>query len=72
MNKDDLQIACTVIIGIILLLFVITFPFVWFSGHAKSAYIKQTQGIDVPWYHATWLEVTVNDVGVKVKNEDTH
>lgn len=39
----------------------------WLDGHAKSAYLRQVKGVNIPWYQATWLNVTINDVNAELK-----
>lgn len=68
-DKDDVKFFATMFVGVALLLAVIIFPIAWFDGNAKAAYLKQTQGIEIPWYQATWLEVSINNVNAKVKSE---
>ena len=45
-----------------LLLAMVCLPIVWFDGHAKSSWIKQSRGIELPWYEATWLDIEINSV----------
>jgi hypothetical protein len=54
---------------LIILAAVVTIPIAWLDGSAKAAYLKQTQGVDIPWYQAAWLEVIVNQQNVNVKPE---
>lgn len=68
-DKDDVKFFATMFVGVTLLVAVIITPIAWFDGHAKAAYLKQTQGIEIPWYQATWLEVSINNVNAKVKSE---
>ncbi len=42
-------------------------PIAWFDGHAKSAWLKQTRGIDIPWTQATFLDVKINDTDANVR-----
>jgi hypothetical protein len=70
MLEDILELVvgiAAIIIGAALFITAIGFPIAWFDGHAKSAYLKQTQGIDIPWYQATFLEVTITNNNVKIK-----
>lgn len=50
-----------------LVLLVLVTPFLWLDGSAKAAYLKQAQGIDLPWYQAAFLTVRVNDVNLKTE-----
>ena len=43
-------------------IFIICLPVAYFDGSAKSEYLKQTQGLDLTWYRATWLEVNVSGI----------
>lgn len=45
----------------------ILLPAAWIQGSQKSQFIKMTQGIDVPWYRALFVTVTVNSVDVRTK-----
>lgn len=56
------DILLPLILVVIVFVGFILFPLSWLDGHAKSAYIKQTQNIEIPWYQATWLEVDINNV----------
>ena len=49
--------------GLVIIICFFTFvllPVAWFDGHAKSSWIKQTRGVDIPWHQATWLSVEIN------------
>jgi len=35
-------------------------PVAYLDGSAKSAWLEQTRGIEIPWYQATWLSVDIN------------
>ena len=52
--------------GVAILLAVLLTPVVWLDGHAKSEYLRQTQGLEIPWYQAAWLNVDINSVNLKV------
>ncbi len=39
------------------------------DGSAKSAYLKRTKGIDIPWYQATFLHVTITDNDVTISKK---
>ena len=67
-NMKEILSIISVIVAIFLGLFALVYCTVgWCDGHAKSAYIMQTQGVYVPWYYATWLQVNVQDVNARVK-----
>lgn len=62
---DGLKFCGFAILFAAIVLPAICFPVAWMDGHAKSAFLKQTQGIDIPWYQATWLSVETNTVDLK-------
>lgn len=66
-DGDDIGLALIIFTAAVVSIGLLLFGIAWGDGHAKSAYIKQTQGIDIPWYQATWLEVHVNDVNLKTR-----
>jgi hypothetical protein len=45
----------------------VTTPIAWFDGHAKSDYLKQTRGLNIPWYEATFLTVRLDSVDAELK-----
>jgi len=57
---DLVAIIFVVLTATVIIMFSILFPIAWFDGHAKSAILKQ-QGIELPWYQSTFLEVNVNN-----------
>lgn len=44
----------------------IALPLAWFDGHAKSNWLSQTRGVEIPWYEATFLDVNVQDNNVSL------
>ena len=69
LDLDDVKCLAFGMGVLIILTAVVITPIAWFDGHAKAAYLKQTQGVEIPWYQATWLEVIVNQQNVNVKPE---
>lgn len=63
--KDLLVIVAIVFVVSIF----VVFPFAWFDGHAKARWIKETKGVDVPWYEATFLSVEINTVDAEVTSK---
>lgn len=57
--------ACLIVA---LFVVIISVPFVWLEGRAKSALLKQ-QGIELPWYQAAFLNVNVNNQAGKISIE---
>jgi len=55
------------LIGVAVLLAMILVPFAYFDGSAKSAWLKQTQNITIPWYQSTFLTVQINDANLKIR-----
>ena len=39
-------------------------PIAYFDGHAKSRWLEQARGVEIPWYEATFLRVEINSVDV--------
>lgn len=62
-----LVIMATIAVGCVVILGCITVPISYFDGQAKSAWIKQTRGIDMPWYQATFLSMSVSDMDARVE-----
>ena len=61
--KEELKFAtyCAFTIGLAIATGILIVA--WFDGHAKTAYLKQTQNIEIPWYQATFLTVIVEEGG---------
>ena len=57
---------CALMAGVAILFAVLLTPVVWLDGRAKSEYLRQTQGLEIPWYQAAWLNVDINSVNLKV------
>jgi steroid 5-alpha reductase family enzyme len=55
------------VLVVIALVVVITLPIMWFDGHAKSRWIKQTKNIDIVWYEATFIDLSVTDNKLDIK-----
>lgn len=64
-----IEVVLPLMLAFLVLAASIGLPVAWFDGHAKAAYIKQSQGIEIPWYQATFLEVQVNNVTAKVEQK---
>lgn len=58
----SIMLACVVCMAILIS------PIAYFDGSAKSDWLKQTRGVDIPWYRATWLNVQINDVDAAVRS----
>ena len=43
-------------------------PLAYLDGRAKSRWIKETRGIDIPWYEAMILKVHVNSIDADVSS----
>jgi hypothetical protein len=63
--KDLIQLMC--FLGAIFVL--ILLPIAWFDGNAKSVYLKQVKGIEIPWHQATFLTVQINTVDATVESK---
>ncbi len=55
------------IFAVLIMVSLVLFPFALLEGQAKSEYIKQTSGVEMPWYQACWIEVEINDAKLKVE-----
>ena len=67
--KKFIESAVFFLVGALALfsiLFILCLPIAYIDGSAKSAYIKQSQGLTVPWYQATWLSVNAGGVSASV------
>ena len=62
---SDLKFLLKLIVFGVLAITAFILPFAWMDGTAKSAFLKQTQDIDIPWYQATWLNVNTNQVNLR-------
>jgi len=56
-----LPIVCFALLALLLCATVIT-PIMYLEGSAKSEWIAQTRGVELPWYRAAWLDVNIQDV----------
>lgn len=66
MFKEIFGFIGAMLMMFILMMVIIIAPIMYMDGRAKSAYIKQVQGIEIPWYQATFLNVYINDVNAKI------
>jgi|688.fasta_scaffold15454_7 hypothetical protein len=69
--SERLKLLCIFIGSImsaILLIAVLVIPIMYLDGRAKSRWIKETKGIDMPWYEATHLNVQVNSIDADVSS----
>lgn len=67
----DPEIASAVLLACVplaLILFVAVAHF-YLEGSAKSAYLKQRQQVDLPWYQAAFISVRTDDANVSIKQE---
>jgi hypothetical protein len=71
MDRDDFRFGLFMV-GFIAAIFVviglIVSPLAYFDGQAKSRWIKETKGIDIPWYEATFLVVEINSVDAEISS----
>ena len=67
---EELKALLGVIVLIILAISIICAPIVYLDGKAKSVYIKELKGIDLPWYRAAFLKVQIHDVGLNDAQKD--
>lgn len=62
-------VPIVVIFALVVLVVCIVLPIAYLDGQAKAAYLKLTRGIDIPWYQATFLDVSVNNINAEVQNK---
>ena len=55
-----------VALGLVVCLFL---PIAWFEGHAKSRWLKETKGVEIPWYESTFLSVEINSVDASINGD---
>jgi len=67
MHKDDLIDLALIVGASILVLFLVFAPMIYASGSANSRLLKDLRGIELPWYQAAWVNVTITDSDVKLK-----
>lgn len=48
---------------------IISVPLFWFNGKAKSMYLRQVQGIEMPWYYAAWIDVNSQKINAEINLE---
>ena len=58
--RDFLNFIIPPVIGITLLMTILLIPIMYFDGCAKSEYLRQAEGVSLPWYRACWLDVQIN------------
>lgn len=44
---------------------IIMTPLLYMDGRAKSRWIKETRGIDIPWYEASFLPVEISSSDIE-------
>jgi hypothetical protein len=67
--KEIMTVVGVVILAGVMCATPIIAPILYFEGTAKSNWLKQTRGVDIPWYSAMWLDVQINDVGAEVHSK---
>lgn len=67
--KDILHVTMCGILIILIICFV-SIPFLWLDGSAKSDYLKQSQGINLPWHKACFLEVNASGIGATITHKE--
>ncbi len=66
MIKELFQFFAALAAFFVVMFFVAFFTVGVFDGGAKSAYLKRTKGIDIPWYQATFLTIKITDNDVNI------
>ena len=57
------------VIGILLIGASIAIPMAYFEGSAKSNYLKEYRGIEMPWYQSVFMSVEINDAKIKIEKD---
>lgn len=65
--KEFFLIISMAVIAMLILIVSITLPVAYFDGRAKSTYLKEYRGIEMPWYQSTFMSVEINDAKVMIK-----
>ena len=60
------KLMFTILAFLMICLFVIGSPICWFKGSANARYLNHTQGIDIPWYEAAWLNVDTRVIEAEI------
>jgi len=50
------------------MIFAAIVPIAYFMGSANAAWIKETKGVDIPWYQAAFYNVQINEINAEVKD----
>jgi Na+/proline symporter len=69
MIKDFCQFLVAIAVFFVAMFFVLFATVGYYDGSAKSAYLKQTRNLDIPWYQATFLHVSINSVDAEVSKK---
>jgi len=56
---EFLAVCFAFVLGVIVFVVVLASPFAYIEGTAKSEYLLQQKGVDIPWYKAVFLPDTV-------------
>jgi len=59
--REALLLMIAAFVMLFLLFFAIVLSGVWLKGHAKSNWLKNQRGIEIPWYEAASIEIRVDD-----------
>lgn len=66
---ESVALTLAVFVGVFMFLLLLFSPLIIWDGYSKAAYIKQSQGIELPWYQATWLDVNASGNAIMIKEE---
>ena len=69
--KELLCMVTCIALAIVIILGIIGLPLVYFIGSANSEWLRQSRGIELPWYRAGFLSVSIEDVGADIDMTDT-
>jgi len=59
-----------IMISIIIASFLGIVSLVYLGGNGNAIILKETKGIEIPWYYAIAIEVTLTDNAIEVKGID--
>lgn len=64
--RESLKMSSAVFALIVCVIAFLIFPIAWFQGHARSEYLKQSQGIEMKWYYAAFIDVKAGKINAEV------
>jgi len=60
----------SIIMATLMLMFAIIFlPAIYLDGKARAAYLKKTEGIELPWYQAAFIPVRTQTINAHIETK---